>query len=128
MADAKIEIVCTACGEDSFLLRKPRYEGFTKVGDMLTCAACGHEYAKEEEVPYKERKTLNVFSEADRSAEVAVFKENEKGRICRYCKNYIVNPFTQWCSRHKKEVEATDTCKQFKLKPEPDDKTPPPRF
>ena len=68
------------------------------------------------------------LSNTDRSAEVAVFKENEKGRICRYCKNYIVNPFTQWCSRHKKEVEATDTCKQFKLKPEPDDKTPPPRF
>lgn len=118
MSDAKIEIICTACGIDSFLLRKPQYEGFKKIGEMFACAACGHEYQNEAEIPYKKRKTLTIFSDADQPQSVTVFEESEKGRICCYCKNYLVNPFKQWCAHHKKEVEATDTCDQFTLKPE----------
>ena len=114
-----VEIICSACGTDTLLIRKPKYDGFTKVGETLTCTSCGHEYASEESVPFKGKKVLQVFSDADRSAKIEVFHEDEKGRLCRYCINYIVNPFTQWCSLHKKEVEATDTCPQFKLKPLP---------
>jgi hypothetical protein len=118
MAEAKpVEIICSACGADTLLVRKPKFDGFTKVGDALVCASCGHEYAAEAEVPFKGKTEVKVFSEADRSAKVEVFREDEKGRICRYCANYIVNPFTQWCGLHKKEVEATDTCAQFALRP-----------
>ena len=111
--------VCTACGADTLLVRKPRYDGFTKVGEILTCASCNHEYPSEDAVPFKGRAEIKVFTDADRSAKVEVFHEDEKGRLCRYCANYIVNPFTQWCSLHKKEVEATDACPQFKQRPPP---------
>lgn len=114
-----VEIICSTCGKDTLLIRKPKYDGFTKVGETLTCTSCGHEYESEERVPFKGKKVLQVFSDADRSAKIEVFREDEKGRLCRYCINYIVNPFTQWCSLHKREVEATDTCPQFTLRPPP---------
>lgn len=126
MSETKpVEIVCSACGADTLLIRKPRYEGFTRVGETLTCAACGHEYASEEEVPFKHRAGVRVFTEADRSAEVKLFQQDEKGRLCRYCANYVVNPFTQWCSLHRREVEATDTCLQFTPRPPEEKKSDP---
>ena len=109
-----VEIICSSCGADTLLIRQPKYTGFTKVGEALICTSCGHEYPNEESVPFKGKKVVQVFSDVDRSAKIEVFHEDEKGRICRYCLNYIVNPFTQWCSLHKKEVEATDTCARFK--------------
>ena len=118
-----VEIRCSACGKDTLLIRKPTYEGFTRVGEDLSCASCGHAYPDEASVPFKGRKVVKVFTEADRPKDVKVFREDEKGRICRYCKNYLINPFTQYCALHKREVEATDTCAQFVVKPEP--KAPP---
>jgi hypothetical protein len=114
-----VEIICSACGADTLLIRKPKYDGFTKVGETLTCTSCGYEYASEESVPFKGKKVLQVFSDADRSAKIEVFREGEAERLCRHCASYVVNPFMQWCSTHKKEVEATDTCPQFKLRPPP---------
>jgi hypothetical protein len=120
MKDQKpVEIICAACGQDTLLKREPKYDGFTRVGDTLTCASCGHLYENEESVPFKGRTDIKVFTDEDRSAEVKVFNEDEKGRICRHCVSYIVNPFTQWCAYHKKEVEATDTCDRFTPKPPP---------
>ena len=120
MTESKpVEIFCSACGADTLLVRKPDYDGFTRIGDLLTCATCGHVYASEGEVPFKKRVTMAVFTEADRVATPEIFHEDEKGRICRHCVNYLINPFTQWCSLHKKEVEATDSCNRFALKPPP---------
>jgi len=112
---SRVEIDCPACGTESLLIRKPHYEGFTKVGDILTCAACGHVFADESEVPFKGKPQIQIFSEADRPEKVAVFEADENKRLCRYCANYIINPFTQWCSLHRKEVEAIGTCPQFQM-------------
>lgn len=103
------------------MLREPVYEGFTRVGESLKCAGCGHEFASEEEVPFKHRRKVKVFTDADRSQDVEVFEEGEAERLCRYCENYVVNPFMQWCGHHRKEVEATDTCGDFVRKPEPEE-------
>ena len=122
-AGRPVEIVCSACGADTLLMRKPVFEGLKKVGESLECASCGHVYAQQEDVPFKGKKVVQVFTEADKSAKVEVFEEDEAGRLCRYCRHYVVNPFTQWCGLHKKEVEATDTCPQFDRKKE--EKPPP---
>jgi hypothetical protein len=108
-----LEITCPACGKETLLRREPRYEGFKKVGDTLSCLACGHEFASEEDVPYRDRSGPAVFSEEDRSATVDVFAEDEKGRNCRHCRHYVVNPFTQRCGLHNRVVEATDSCPDF---------------
>ena len=117
-----VEIICRNCGADTLLNREAIYDGFAKTGDKLTCSSCGFEYVGENNVPYKTKKSAPViFTEADRSAKVEVFDESENKRLCRYCANYIVNPFTQFCSTHKKEVQATDTCERFEEAAEQDE-------
>jgi hypothetical protein len=109
-----VEIICPHCGADAFLKREPVYEGFKKTGESLSCSACGGAFASEEEVPFKTAAAgPGIFTEADRSAAVKVFDEKERLRFCRYCVNYVVNPFMQFCSHHKKEVQATDSCPRF---------------
>jgi hypothetical protein len=108
------EIVCTQCGAEAFLKREPVYEGLKKTGEELSCSACGFVFASEAEAPFKVRvAATHIFTDADRSEKVKVFDEDETCRLCRYCANYVVNPFMQFCSHHKKEVQATDTCAQF---------------
>lgn len=117
-----VEIICNHCRADSLLKREPVYTGFTRTGEKLLCANCGHEYASEAEVRFKVRNDEpQIFTEADRSMRVEVFNEGENSQLCRYCANYIVNPFTQFCSLHKKEVQATDSCPQFQLSEKKDD-------
>lgn len=110
-----VEIICTNCGADTLLKREAVYDGFTKISEKLTCSSCGFEYVSEAKVPFKQHKAEpKIFTDADRSAKIDVFDEKETECLCRYCVNYIVNPFTQYCALHKKEVQATDTCPQFK--------------
>jgi hypothetical protein len=110
-----VEIICNACGTETFLTREPLYEGLKKIGETLKCSACGAVFASEEEVPYKEKEAApQVFTDADRSEKIVLFQENENQCLCRYCADYVVNPFMQFCSFHKREVQATDTCAEFK--------------
>jgi hypothetical protein len=114
--ECMVEINCVACGQESLLKREPKYEGFTKVGERLTCFSCGHEYATEEEEPYKVRRAPKVFDDSDTPKTIKVFKQHEADRLCRYCKHYVVNPFLQRCALRGKLVEATDTCERFEKK------------
>ena len=121
---AKVELRCPACGQDAWLARKPIYDGFTKTGESLTCALCGHAFASEAEIPFKDNRP-KVFTEDDRPRPVPVFREDEKGRMCRYCAEYVVNPFLQRCGLHQCEVQATDTCPHFTPKPPPKEEAEP---
>ena len=117
----RVEIICTACGEDTLLKREPMYEGFAKTGEELSCSACGHIFESEEAVPFKEQEAApEIFTDADRSQSVELFEADENKSLCHYCSNYVINPFMQFCSTHKKEVQATDTCTQFAEKIEKD--------
>ena len=114
MADKKHQIQCSACGADSWVKREPVYdENFKKTGEKLSCAACGHVFASEAEVPYKDRSGPKVFSDSDKPKALHLFADDEKGRNCRHCEHYVVNPFTQRCGLHFKKVLATDICDDF---------------
>jgi transcription elongation factor Elf1 len=109
-----VEILCPHCGKETFLKREPVYEGFKKTGEELSCSACGGRFASEAEVPFKAAATApQIFTDADRSQKVKVFSEGENRNLCRYCVSYVINPFMQFCSLHKKEVQATDHCARF---------------
>jgi len=112
----RVEIICSACGEETLLRREPVYDGFTKAGESLTCSSCGHEYAAETDVPFKPDTTPGIFTQEDKSPKLNLFSEEEGARTCRHCGYYVVNPFTQQCGRHKKYVEATDFCNKFETK------------
>ncbi len=112
-----MEIVCAVCGRESLAIRQPVYEGFKKTGEVFTCASCGHVYENEADVPFKDKEeTPKIFTEADRDSLPEIFDEKDDRRLCRHCAHYVINPFTQWCGLHRKEVEATDFCEQFKEK------------
>lgn len=109
-------IHCAACGEDTLLKRAPKYEGFKKVSETLSCASCGHVFASEAEVPFKRRARPQVFGEDDAPRVPSIFRDEEKGRACLHCKHYVVNPFTQRCGKRNRIVEATDVCDDFETK------------
>jgi hypothetical protein len=119
MPGKPLEIVCSACGAEAFLRREPVYEGFRKTGERLSCSQCGHEYAGEQDVPFKARRAPSVFSEDDKPKTVDLFQSDEKGRNCRHCVHYVVNPFIQRCALCHREVQATDVCERFERR-EPD--------
>lgn len=120
------DIRCPACGRESWLLRTPKYDGFRRVGEELKCAACGHVFESESDVPTAARPKPSIFTDDDRPAAPALFRGEAPPAFCHRCRHYVVHPFRQWCGRHKKEVEATDTCNQFEARPldEPADGPP----
>lgn len=109
----KAEIRCPGCGRETLLLRKPKYDGFKKVGEELTCSECGHRFESEEQVTFAPSRKVAVFGDEDRSPVIKAFKEGEADRLCGHCRHYVVNPFRQWCGLHRRDVEATDTCAEF---------------
>lgn len=115
-----VEIRCQACGEEAFLLREPVYDGFTRTGESLKCSHCGHQFDSEDEIDFKEKKKISIFTEEDKSKNPDVFESDEL-TMCHRCAHYVVNPFMQWCDRHRKEVAATDTCPQFEQQSEKSD-------
>ena len=116
-----IEIMCCVCGQETLLRREPVYDGFTKIGESLSCMSCGHEYPNEESVPYKDGGKVEIFGEDERPQAVRVFDADQDMRNCRHCAHYLNNPFTQWCSLHRKEVASTDGCDRFSRKPAEDE-------
>lgn len=107
---------CPACGREALLIRKPLYEGFRKVGESVSCSACGHAFTAEELPAARKPSQPAVFTEADRTRIADPFAKDERGRLCRYCRHYTVNPFRQWCGLHRRETEATDACPRFEAR------------
>lgn len=109
--------MCPMCQRNTLVLRKPKFDGFTRVGDELTCSECGTVFDDDEKLEFVEGTTVDIFTDEDRSADLDMF-EGDEVRFCNHCKYYVVNPFTQRCMLHNKIVQATDSCKQFKHPPE----------
>jgi hypothetical protein len=120
LAKQRMAIICPVCNEDTFVRREPIYEGFSKSGESITCVSCGHQFDNEDEIPFKDISAPSVFTAADRSNKIEVFRSDEKGRNCRHCRHYTVNPFIQRCGLHQMEVQATDLCEQFDVKTDDD--------
>ena len=56
---------------------------------------------------------------------VEIFRSTEKGRNCRHCRHYVVNPFIQRCGLHRCEVQAADPCGDFSPPEAPSDAAAP---
>ncbi len=109
MASAGQRIFCPHCQQESALQAVKRYDGFTLVGQTLSCGFCGHEFVDEEPPPI--------------AAEVPDWADDrDVRRVCHRCRHYVKNPFAQKCGRSGREVEALDTCSNFSARPPP----PPP--
>ena len=121
MAKQNMAIICCECNADTFVRREPVYDGFQKAGETILCVSCGHVFESEDDVPYKDTSGPKLFTDADRSKRVEIFRSDEKGHNCRHCTHYVVNPFIQRCGLHNTEVQATDLCGDFTAKSDDDE-------
>ncbi len=108
---------CPQCGEDRLVLREAVYDGFTRVGEKRLCSVCRTELDAPAEAP-EGKPTAKLFAPEDRPRKPRIEGWEEAKQICRHCRHYIVNPFTQRCGLHMREVAATDTCPDFTAREE----------
>lgn len=106
---------CPSCGREALWIRQPRYEGFRRVGEELKCSSCGA-VVEMDTVTAPAPSRPSIFSEEDLPRPPRVFDGDETPHFCRRCRHYVVNPFRQWCGRHRRDVAATDTCDQFEAR------------
>jgi len=114
------EIECPYCGKNSFLKKTVIIDGWTKKGEILSCAACSAKIADFDASATKieEKKSLDKLSsflggtEQLKKSEIKA-DESEK-RFCKDCIHFIKHPFNDKCGLHNKFVNSMDDCKDFK--------------
>ena len=111
MSSRSKKIFCPSCRQESAVKVVKKYDGFTLVGEIDTCAFCGYEFDEEPEVI--------------RGRPPGWVNDKELKKVCHRCRHYVINPFVQKCVLHQWEVEATDTCADFSLRPVSEPETKP---
>ena len=109
------EVICPTCCCKTLVIRQPIYEGLSKTGEELKCTECGTVFSEDEEVEFVAAEKPDIFKDDQLPENPDVFKGDEV-TLCRHCRHYLENPFTQRCMLHHKEVQATDTCENFTSK------------
>ena len=116
------EIICKHCGENSFLVKKTIMDGWTKLGEVLTCSSCSMEIEKisneEKSSENKEQKNLSLnklssFLGTEQEEKPTINMEEDEKYFCRDCKHYISHPFLNRCSLQQVEVNPMDDCPSF---------------
>ena len=112
-----MEIKCDGCGTIAVTKPEPIYDGFKKIGTQYICMECGKVYPSEEETPFvKSSGRPSVFTDDDKPDLISIFSDDERQKCCGWCKNFVINPFTQRCGLTNKPTEATDLCVRFEKK------------
>lgn len=113
---------CPHCKKNSFLKKESVMEGWTKVGEVLKCAACGA-VAEQIGAASADGKTdtpaenkINTLAallgEEKLSAPETTLKDAER-RFCRDCKHRVMNAFRIYCTKHERDVNPMDDCPDY---------------
>lgn len=112
-----LEIHCAVCGRTTLARKEAVYEGFKKTGELFICTGCGTRFDSAAETPFVQQEIRpSVFSADDKPLPPAIFSDDERQRSCGWCRQFVVNPFSQRCGLTNKETQATDLCAQFERK------------
>ena len=112
-------IECPHCGNDAFAVKKTLMDGWTNLGEVLACSACGEKVGDIGEEAESPKKNIAKSALADflgveeEEKKVLSATENEK-HFCRDCIHYLKHPFLTRCSLHDKDVNPMDDCSDFK--------------
>ena len=115
-------ITCPHCGENTIVKLKPKMDGWTRVGDVLSCAFCGAELGTpEKNAPSASKKSsaLAALLGEELSAAPSLAPGEGHKRFCRNCKNLIEHPFLLRCARDGREVDPGGCCEHFTLEEKP---------
>ncbi len=116
------QLKCPHCGKECFLVKKAMMDGWTKVGDILSCSCCSakiaeleDEKAKTSDINSKFSSLENLLSEKKKEGPKIESTEDEK-HFCRDCIHFVAHPFLSRCELRKKNVNPMDDCVEFKKK------------
>jgi len=121
------ELVCPKCGQNSFLVKKTKMNGWEKAGEYLACSACLCQIEEIKEAPLvdtagntshaKDIDKLKSFLDTDDDnvgyKSILDSDKNAQKSFCRDCKHFVSHPFMDRCGLHKKDVNPMDDCKDF---------------
>ena len=116
------EYNCPHCGKNSFLKKESVMDGWTKKGDVLKCAACGHlvcelkPEADKTADPLKSEaanRLKNLFGADDFVKKPTLKTDGSEQRFCKDCRHLIPHPFMLRCGKLGKEVQPMDDCPEF---------------
>ena len=114
------EIDCSHCGKSAFVIKKAEMDGWTKLGDIFACSACGAKIAdvKESKIASKESSSvassaLADFLNTEKEEKKELIATEDEKHFCRDCGHLISHPFLIRCDLHKKDVNPMDDCPDF---------------
>ena len=117
---------CPQCKKETFLKKESVMDGWTKKGDVLKCASCGHVACELSEKTNSETHSSDPLksSAAERFKSIlgvddfekkpVIDSSEEETRFCKDCIHLIPHPFILRCSRFNKDVNPMDDCPDFK--------------
>ena len=115
--------LCQACGRDSVAKVKRVMDGWTFVGEVLTCAFCGEEIGSGDTDDSTEHETGGATEVARLAAFLddagaggrrpGISASDAEKRFCRDCRHYLVHPFVSRCLLHDRDVEPMDDCEDY---------------
>lgn len=120
------EVKCPHCGANSFLVKKPVMEGWTKRGDILACASCGAKVADlaaavlvdapQDDGSKKQLDKLASFLGTSKVEHQTLRVDEKEQRFCRDCQHFIAHPFLNRCGLRNLNVNPMDDCGDFQTK------------
>lgn len=110
---------CPHCKKSSFLKKESVLDGWTKVGEVLKCAACGvvvEEISPAAAIAAPEEKKVNALAALlgeDGPAPAENILSDAERRFCRDCKHRVMNAFRIYCTKHERDVNPMDDCPDY---------------
>ena len=109
---------CPHCGEMTIVKQVTEMDGWTRKGEILTCALCGKKIADvqpEAEQTEKNDKlsALSALLGGETFEKPSVSLNQSDRRFCKDCKFAVRNAFVIRCELSGNVVEAMDDCGKF---------------
>ncbi len=119
---------CPACGRDSVIQVRARFDGWTRTGEDYVCGLCravlAPAVAGDAQVPDARGSTVAHAKEllgltgdigSDKCAcdVLSTGTSDAERRFCRDCRHFLVHPFITRCILHDRTVEPMQDCADF---------------
>ena len=109
---------CPPCGEMTIVKQVTEMDGWTKKGEILTCALCGKKIADVQPEAEQDEKNdklsaLSALLGGETFEKPSVSLNQSDRRFCKDCKFAVRNAFVIRCELSGTVVEAMDDCGKF---------------
>lgn len=115
------KIICPFCHEASIVKVKTKLDGFTTVGQVLTCMLCNAELGTVDDEkndntagPDSQKlQDLGMLLGAAPAARARLAAADDEKRFCKDCAHFLKHPFVDRCDLDNHPVDPMDDCEKF---------------